>query len=296
MKRSRDLSGPGEIASAAHLRALLDLARLLRANAGLTEVMTEVARIVSDALGFETVVINLYRAETDTYEVVTVHGNQRARALLLGDVTPAGAMGPDARAPFPGPRLVLRPRRGAGMGRATSAPTPPRARRARRPGSWHPEDALFATLDGAGAATTGSSRSTSPATAGGPTRAAGGAQRDRRPRCPDDRERIALRPAPVGPAPPSRGDRVLTGRRDRDRLPGPGARVQSRRRTDLRLPHGRCARTRAGGADHRPRGSGRPPAGTGPRLCQRRLAADGTPRRDERGSGPTVSGCRSSCR
>ena len=87
MESARDPSGPGEIASAAHLRALLDLARLLRADARLPEVMNEVARIVSQALGFETVVINLYREDGDVYEVVTVHGNDRVRALLLGDVT-----------------------------------------------------------------------------------------------------------------------------------------------------------------------------------------------------------------
>ncbi len=43
MESPRDPSGPGEIASAAHLRALLDLARLLRADARLPEVMTRVA-------------------------------------------------------------------------------------------------------------------------------------------------------------------------------------------------------------------------------------------------------------
>ncbi|MDQ6728992.1 MAG: EAL domain-containing protein [Actinomycetota bacterium] len=151
MESLRDLSGPSEMASAAHLRAMLDLARLLRADARPPEVMTEVARIVSQALGFETVVINLYREDGDAYEVVTVHGNDRARALLLGDVTPAHTWAPmldpgfEIGGSFFVPAGTLEWDQGIRVyipeatGSSQSAGT-----------SWHPEDALFATLDGAG--------------------------------------------------------------------------------------------------------------------------------------------------
>ena len=150
MERSRDLSGPGEIASAAHLRALLDLARLIRADAGLPEVLTRVATIVSDALGFDTVVINLYRAETDSYEVVTVYGNERARAVLLGDVTPA-----DTWAPMLEPRFLVRgsffvPAGALQWDERICSYTPEGTPSAAGGGSWDPEDALFVSLDGAG--------------------------------------------------------------------------------------------------------------------------------------------------
>jgi diguanylate cyclase (GGDEF)-like protein/PAS domain S-box-containing protein len=150
MEQSRDLSGPGEIASADHLRALLDLARLLRAGSGLPEVMTEVATIVSDALGFETVVINLYRADTDSYEVVTVYGNERARAVLLGDVTTA-----DTWVPMLEPRFLVRgsffvPAGALEWDERVRSYTPEGPASATAGGSWDPEDALFATLDGGG--------------------------------------------------------------------------------------------------------------------------------------------------
>ena len=51
-------------------------------------MLGEVAKIVSETLGFGTVVINLYRPETDEYEVRAVLGSERARELL-GDVSAA---------------------------------------------------------------------------------------------------------------------------------------------------------------------------------------------------------------
>ncbi|MGI9184001.1 MAG: putative bifunctional diguanylate cyclase/phosphodiesterase [Solirubrobacteraceae bacterium] len=82
-------SGSGESSTATQLRALLDLARLVRGDSTLPAVLDAVAQMVSDALGFETVVINLYREEGGEYEVTTVHGNDRARHTLLGDVSSA---------------------------------------------------------------------------------------------------------------------------------------------------------------------------------------------------------------
>ena len=144
MESLRDLSGP----SAVHLRALLDLARLLRADVELPEVMNEVARIISQALGFETVVVNLYREDGNVYEVVTVHGDGRARALLLGDVTPAHAWAAmldprfETRGSFFIPAGSLEWDKGIRFYipemRSSDAP----AERA-----WQPEDALFARLD-----------------------------------------------------------------------------------------------------------------------------------------------------
>lgn len=151
MESARDPSGPGEIASAAHLRALLDLARLLRADARLPEVMNEVARIVSQALGFETVVINLYREDGDVYEVVTVHGDDRVRALLLGDVTPAHTWAAmlDPRFETGGSFFVPAGslKWDKGIRFYTPEMSPPDAPGGR---TWRPEDALFARLDGAG--------------------------------------------------------------------------------------------------------------------------------------------------
>src|SRR6476469_10799967 len=87
-------AGPGPVpirdASAttlAHLHGLLDVARTVRREPALDEVMAAVARTVSETLGFRTVVVNLYRSETDDYRVSTVHGSDEAREALLGKIT-----------------------------------------------------------------------------------------------------------------------------------------------------------------------------------------------------------------
>jgi len=59
---------PGDSVAAGHLRGLLHLARLVRRESALTDVLATVARAVSDTLGFATVVVNLYEPETDNYE------------------------------------------------------------------------------------------------------------------------------------------------------------------------------------------------------------------------------------
>src|SRR5262245_4014917 len=71
----------------AHLRGLLDVARTVQREPELDEVMAAVARTVSETLGFRTVVVNLYRSETDDYRVSTVHGSDDAREALLGKIT-----------------------------------------------------------------------------------------------------------------------------------------------------------------------------------------------------------------
>ncbi len=87
-------SRSGELTAAAYLRGLLEVAQLVRGESGLAELLPAVARVVSETLGFETVVINLYRPEAREYEVMTVHGNERARSILLGNVTAADTWEP----------------------------------------------------------------------------------------------------------------------------------------------------------------------------------------------------------
>ncbi len=137
--------------SAVHLRGLLDLARLVRSESGLSEVLAAVARTVSETLGFATVAINLYRPATDDYEVKHVHGSQRARAILLGDISPA-----DTWAPILDPRFL---RQGAFFIPAGALPwdedircyTPElEATDLDDASAWRADDALFVTLDDTG--------------------------------------------------------------------------------------------------------------------------------------------------
>jgi diguanylate cyclase (GGDEF)-like protein/PAS domain S-box-containing protein len=138
-------------ATLTHLHGLLELARLVGREADLDKVLATVARAVSETLGFATVVVNLYRPETDEYEVRTVHGSDAAGELLLGQVTTAdswsGLLDPAFR------------RRGAYFVPAgafdwetdiKSYAPPIRLVPDAPDDAWHADDAMFIPLDGPG--------------------------------------------------------------------------------------------------------------------------------------------------
>ena len=71
---------------ASSLRALLDVTRAVRSGAEVGSVLSTIARAVSDALGFETVVLNVHRPEWNDFYVAVVHGSDAVRQALLGSV------------------------------------------------------------------------------------------------------------------------------------------------------------------------------------------------------------------
>lgn len=86
--------------------ASTDLAKLARLHAGLlelvsviatadrSELLDAIARTVSEALGWDTVVMNVYRPAWDDYEVQAVHGDAAVRDALLGEATPWSTWAP----------------------------------------------------------------------------------------------------------------------------------------------------------------------------------------------------------
>jgi diguanylate cyclase (GGDEF)-like protein len=72
----------------AHLNRLLEAGRRVRTGDDLESFLERLAASIAEALGFQTVVINLYRPAWDDFVVSTVHGNQAAREALLGDARP----------------------------------------------------------------------------------------------------------------------------------------------------------------------------------------------------------------
>ena len=60
--------------------------RLVRAGGDLLELLPAIARTVAESLGYESVVINVYRPAWDDFCVTTVHGSEAARRQLLGQV------------------------------------------------------------------------------------------------------------------------------------------------------------------------------------------------------------------
>lgn len=139
----------GEPTAAAHVRGLLELAQLVRSGSGLSELLAAVARVVSETLGFATVVINLYRPETDEYEVKAVHGNERARAILLGNVTHADTWRPQLDPRFLRRGAFFIPEGSIEWDDEVACYTPQIEPLDIDDGSaWLADDALFVSLDG----------------------------------------------------------------------------------------------------------------------------------------------------
>ena len=144
--------GPGVAVPA--LRSLLALARLSLRQPPLAEVLDAVAQTVAEAIAFSTVVINVYRPADDAYEVITVHGSERARGILLGNVTAGSTWEPLLDPRFARRDVFFIP---AGavpfeeLDPATEWYTPEVPDHATAAeGDWRPDDALFAPIEGPG--------------------------------------------------------------------------------------------------------------------------------------------------
>jgi len=74
----------GSLAAFARLHALLDSASLIEGPDELPRALEAVAAGVAETLGFENVVVNLYRPAWDDFIVSTVHGAEALRTALLG--------------------------------------------------------------------------------------------------------------------------------------------------------------------------------------------------------------------
>lgn len=135
----------------AAVRGLLQLSQLSLRQPPLPELLAAVARVVAEATGFATVVINAYRAHDDTYEVTAVHGSERARHLLQGNVTAGSTWEPllDRRFERRGAYFILA---GSVEFDATLEWYTPELPDAdpTDPADWHPDDALFAPIEGPG--------------------------------------------------------------------------------------------------------------------------------------------------
>jgi HD-GYP domain-containing protein (c-di-GMP phosphodiesterase class II) len=76
--------GSGSLAAFARLHSQLDAASLIDSADELPRALEAVAAAVAQTLGFEAVVVNLYRKAWDDFIVSTVHGDASLRAGLLG--------------------------------------------------------------------------------------------------------------------------------------------------------------------------------------------------------------------
>jgi PAS domain S-box-containing protein len=126
------------------LRGLVEVTRLVRMGEDLPELLSAIARTISDSLAFRSIVINLYRPEWDDFVVTTVFGSEEAREALLGQVHQFSDWEPllDRRFLQRGAYLVPH---GDFDWSQHNAFTPDLLV-SDDPSAWHPDDALFAPM------------------------------------------------------------------------------------------------------------------------------------------------------
>jgi diguanylate cyclase (GGDEF)-like protein len=133
---------------AASLGAVLDVPRAVRNGAEITSVLSTVARAVSEALGFETVVMNVYRPEWDDFYVAAVHGSDAVRAALLGSVDDWGTWKALLHPQFRHAGAYFIPHTAFDWSQHPGARFVPEGEPVvDGPDGWHPEDELFVPLE-----------------------------------------------------------------------------------------------------------------------------------------------------
>ena len=135
------------LSSLPQLRGLLEVTRLVREERDLTQLVDRIAETISESLGWGTVAINLYRPAQGDFEVTTVHGNETARAALLGTTQPADAWAPILADRFLSRGAYLIPHDEADW---VGVPSHlPDLSISSDPNAWHPADALIIPMRGA---------------------------------------------------------------------------------------------------------------------------------------------------
>jgi diguanylate cyclase (GGDEF)-like protein len=127
------------------LRGLVEITRLLRAREDLPGLLEAVARTIGEALGYRTVAVNLYRPAWDDFEVTTVHGNEEARATLIGNVRPREDWAVLLADRFERSGAYVVPSGSIDWGSLGTSYIPDGERPA-DPNAWDPEDALFVPM------------------------------------------------------------------------------------------------------------------------------------------------------
>jgi diguanylate cyclase (GGDEF)-like protein len=130
----------------ARLTGLLEVTRLVRSEQDLDALLPAIAAAVSDAMGYRTVVISLYRPAWNDFRVETVHGSPEGREALLGRERTWSDWEPLFDLRFESHGCFLLPWDQFDWSADTSISFVPDMEMADGPDAWHPEDALFVPL------------------------------------------------------------------------------------------------------------------------------------------------------
>ena len=133
---------------ASSLRSLLEIAKAVRSGADVDSVLDAIARVVGETLGFQTVVLNVYRPEWDDFYVATVHGNDPVRDALLGSVYEWSSWTPLLDERFARAGVYFIPNDAFDWSQDVGKRFVPAGEPAvAGPEGWHPNDELFVPLE-----------------------------------------------------------------------------------------------------------------------------------------------------
>jgi diguanylate cyclase (GGDEF)-like protein len=132
----------------ASLRSLLEITKSVRSGADVDSVLDAIARVVGETLGFETVVLNVYRPEWDDFYVATVHGGEAVREALLGSVYDWASWRPLLDPRFSRAGAYFIPNDAFDWSQHLGDRfVPAEEPAADGPDAWHPNDELFVPLE-----------------------------------------------------------------------------------------------------------------------------------------------------
>jgi PAS domain S-box-containing protein len=130
----------------AQVRPLLELANLVRDERELEDLLESIAATIASGLGWQTVVINLYRPAWDDFQVTTVHGNEEAQSVLLGSTSTWNDWTPLLADRFRHRGAYLVPNGEFDWDRIELPTFVPQVTPSDDPQAWGPEDSLLVPL------------------------------------------------------------------------------------------------------------------------------------------------------
>ena len=148
----REINGSSEAVATAEfassLQSLLAVSRAVRSGADVGSVLDTIARSVSETLGFQTVVLNVYRPEWDDFYVETVYGSELVRKALLGQVYDWDSWKPllDPKFMLAGAYFIPNDAFDWSQDKGTRF-VPDYEPLVEGPEGWHPNDELFVPLE-----------------------------------------------------------------------------------------------------------------------------------------------------
>jgi diguanylate cyclase (GGDEF)-like protein len=133
---------------ASSLQGLLEVSRAVRSGADVGSVLDTIARAVSETMGFQTLVLNVYRPEWDDFYVETVYGSALVRKALLGQVYDWDSWKPLLHPKFLRAGAYFIPNDAFDWSQHGGARFVPEGEPlSDTPEAWHPNDELFVPLE-----------------------------------------------------------------------------------------------------------------------------------------------------